>query len=335
MAILILAIFAPGVTAIIITRYLDYKVRKRPSWIQTFSFDHRSLFKQPWFWLTSISGLLYTLVFMGIAVFDRKVLLTSEGFKNFINDAQLSLGILSAFSLLTLLISRIHASYQSEKQITELEQKNNLDLYFTLKDRYISEISAIYNKNYRSITWPIYKTVTFNTIGFGILFKGSPSTGKPLLNNKNINRICINLRNIQECLAILTAPSHREEEYLDKFLSVNKSIMMAMRRLGIEGEEVIKQRDWGMALREETKDWLSDNDIKDHGIDVVNYHDIKEIIEIYNFLLKCLNDVLYDLEMTYGEKIHNEFEGILDSLIYFKPEDNEVLEKIKEKYFDF
>lgn len=143
MAILLLAIFGPGAVAVTITRYLDYKVRDRPSWIQTFSFDHRSLFKQPWFWLISISGLLYTLVFMGIAVFDRKVLLSAEGFRTFIEDASLSLGILSAFSLLLALISRIHASFQQETQIKEAQKKNDADIYLLYKNDFTKEATDL------------------------------------------------------------------------------------------------------------------------------------------------------------------------------------------------
>ncbi len=143
MAILLLAIFGPGAAAVIITRYFDYKVRNRPSWIQTFSFDHRSLFKQPWFWLLSISGLLYTLVFMGIAVFDRKVLLTAEGFRTFIEDASLSIGIMSAFSLLLILISRIHASFQQETQIKEAQKKNDADIYLLYKNDFNKEANDL------------------------------------------------------------------------------------------------------------------------------------------------------------------------------------------------
>ena len=332
MAILLLAIFGPGAAAVIITRCLDYKVRNRPSWMQTFSFDHRSLFKQPWFWLVSISGLIYTLVFMGIAVFDRKILLTSEGFNNFINDSQLSLGILSAFSLLLLLISRIHASYQSEKQIIELEQKNNIDLYFTLKDRYISEISEIYNKNYNRISLPRYKSVSFNTIGFAILFTGSPSNGKPILKERTVNSIYRRLRDIQNCIKTLMTDGLTDEEYFRKLLAFNHLIERTQLLMGIEKGEPTNTIYWGSTINENTKNWMKNNNISHYNLKVITYEDIRVIVEIYQFLFKSYLDVIHEQEITYGDSKLEDINEIIDNHIHFVPSDNEILKRISRKY---
>lgn len=332
MSILLLAIFGPGVLAVIFTRYLDHIVRNKPSWVETLSFDYRSLFKQPWFWLVSISGLLYTLVFMGIAVFDRKVLLTSEGFKNFINDAQLSLGILSAFSLLLLLISRIHTSYQSEKQIIELEQKNNVDLYFTLKDRYISEISEIYIKNYSRISMPRYKSVSFNTIGFAMLFTGSPSSGKPLLRKRTVTRICKRLMDIQNCIKALMTDGLTDEEYFRKLLAVNYLIKRTHRLMGIEEGEPVNGIFWGSSITENTKNWIKENKISDYGIQVITYEDIRIIVEIYQFLFKSYLDVIHEQEITYGDSKLEAVDDIIENHINYVPSDNETLKRIGRKY---
>lgn len=143
--------------------------------------NHKSLMKQKWFQLFSLAGAFYTVSFLGIAMHEKPIELSSAGLNRFIADGQLPIGILSATAVLTLIIARIHASFQVETQIKKLEEKNNIDIYFILKKETTNNINhALKTLNIKRSTF--IKEIEINQNLYNKFFTGKPHEGIPSIN---------------------------------------------------------------------------------------------------------------------------------------------------------
>lgn len=97
-----------------------------------YELDHRSLFQQPLFW-AAIALPLFTCFYLGSFVWVDKLnsfSLTSHGYERFLDISKLPLLILASAVPLVSIVNNLHRTKQTEKQISEAERKNRVDLYY-------------------------------------------------------------------------------------------------------------------------------------------------------------------------------------------------------------
>jgi len=97
-----------------------------------YELDHKSLFQQPLFW-AAIALPLFTCLYFGSFVWIDKIKsfsLTSHGYERFLVISKLPLLILASAVPLVSIVNNLHRTKQTEKQISEAERKNRVDLYY-------------------------------------------------------------------------------------------------------------------------------------------------------------------------------------------------------------
>lgn len=100
------------------------------SWREAFSLNpNRGLEKQGLLWISLIVPVLYFTVFGSIAWSGYSLLLTNEGFREFLNISVLPLGFLAMALPVSVLVSRFHATGQTAEQIIKLTLKNDMDMF--------------------------------------------------------------------------------------------------------------------------------------------------------------------------------------------------------------
>jgi len=137
------------------------------------------LLKQGLLWLVIIAPVNYFVVTGYLAWKDYNVLLTAQGFQKFLEISVLPLGLLSLTIPLSILVSRLHATEQSAKQIEIVSLKNNLDTYRSHRQELFSYFEQIGETDYLSCVKVNFKVHPRLHTNF---FKGSPGQGLPLPN---------------------------------------------------------------------------------------------------------------------------------------------------------
>ncbi|EKQ6730627.1 hypothetical protein ACAY84_004410 [Escherichia coli] len=97
-----------------------------------YKLDHKSLLKQPIFWV-SIGIPLATCIFLGALIWVDKwhsFSLTSHGYSRFLEISKLPLLVLASAVPFASIVNNLHRTIQTEKQITESEKKNMTDGYY-------------------------------------------------------------------------------------------------------------------------------------------------------------------------------------------------------------
>lgn len=134
------------------------------------------LMKQGLLWLVILAPILYFLGTGFLAWQDYDVLLNAEGFKTFLQISVLPLALLSLAIPLSVLISRLHSTEQSAKQIEIVSHKNNLDTYRSHRQELFSYFEQIGETDYLScikVNFKVHPRLHTN------FFLGSPSEGLP------------------------------------------------------------------------------------------------------------------------------------------------------------
>lgn len=105
--------------------------------------NHHNLFKQKLFWL-SIGLPFITFISFGLWVWwGKDPSLTSKGFERFLIISKLPLLFLAASVPLAAIVNNIHRTIQTEKQISEAEQKNKADSYYSHVKFYVDILKAL------------------------------------------------------------------------------------------------------------------------------------------------------------------------------------------------
>lgn len=137
------------------------------------------LSEQGLLWISILSPFLYFLAF-GVASWDGySVSVTSEGLKTFLSISALPLGVLSLALPLSVLVSRLHATKQTAKQIKIIQQKNNLDLFHSHRKELFSYFSQIGEVQYLDCLTGKFKV---HPRVHKVFFTGKPENGVPLIN---------------------------------------------------------------------------------------------------------------------------------------------------------
>lgn len=90
-----------------------------------------SLDKQNLFWIAIITPIIYFVIIGVIAWMGTDVNVNYQGFNKFLEISKLPLGILALSPILGVIVSNIHRTIQTEKQILVTEQKNISDSFYS------------------------------------------------------------------------------------------------------------------------------------------------------------------------------------------------------------
>ncbi|QGX38214.1 hypothetical protein [Permianibacter aggregans] len=141
--------------------------------------EESGLFEQGLLWVSILSPFLYFLA-LGVVSWDGySVSVTSEGLKKFLSISALPLGALSLALPLSVLVSRLHATKQTAKQIKITQQKNNLDLFHSHRKELFSYFGQIGDVQYLDCLTGKFKV---HPRVHKVFFTGRPENGVPLIN---------------------------------------------------------------------------------------------------------------------------------------------------------
>jgi len=141
--------------------------------------EDRGLAEQGLLWVSIISPFLYFTALGVIAWRGYSISLTSDGLKQFFSISTFPLGAFSLSLPLSVLVSRLHATKQTAKQIKITNQKNNIDLFHSHRKElfsYFSQIGEVEYLNCFTGKFKVHPRVHKN------FFIGKPEDGVPLIN---------------------------------------------------------------------------------------------------------------------------------------------------------
>lgn len=141
--------------------------------------EESGLSEQGLLWISILSPFLYFLALGAISWAGHSASLTSKGLKTFLSISALPLGALSLALPLSVLVSRLHATKQTAKQIKITQQKNNLDLFHSHRKELFSYFSQIGEVQYLDCLTAKFKV---HPRVHKIFFTGKPESGVPLIN---------------------------------------------------------------------------------------------------------------------------------------------------------
>lgn len=90
-----------------------------------------SLDKQNLFWIAIITPIMYFVIIGVIAWIGTDINVNYQGFNKFLEISKLPLGVLALSPILGVIVSNIHRTIQTEKQILVTEQKNISDSFYS------------------------------------------------------------------------------------------------------------------------------------------------------------------------------------------------------------
>ncbi|MDP5137931.1 hypothetical protein ORJ04_18425 [Rheinheimera baltica] len=143
--------------------------------------EGRGLAGQGLLWVSILSPFLYFLALGAISWSDHSISLTSDGLKVFFSISALPLGALSLSLPLSVLVSRMHATKQTAKQIQITQLKNNIDLFHSHRKELFSYFGQIGEVKYLGCFTGKFKVHPRVHKAF---FRGKPEDGIPLINQE-------------------------------------------------------------------------------------------------------------------------------------------------------
>lgn len=148
--------------------------------------EETGLSEQGLLWISILCPFLYFLALGTVSWAGYAISLTGEGLKTFVDISALPLAALSLALPLCVLISRLHATKQTAKQIKITQQKNNIDLFHSHRKELFSYFSQIGEVNYLDCLTAKFKVHPRVHKNF---FTGKPESGIPLINEDAFNNI--------------------------------------------------------------------------------------------------------------------------------------------------
>lgn len=187
------------------------------------------LMKQGLLWLVIIAPVLYFLGTGFLAWQDYDVLLNAKGFQTFLQISVLPLALLSLTIPLSVLISRLHSTEQSAKQIEIVSHKNNLDTYRSHRQELFSYFGQIGEIEYLScikVNFKVHPRLHRN------FFLGSPTEGLPSPNVAAFKNVESELSTAQWSIDA-TLRDVNEPMTLSFYLNACSAIFRLSEKLGI------------------------------------------------------------------------------------------------------
>ncbi len=143
--------------------------------------EDRGLAEQGLLWVSILSPFLYFLALGAISWSGHSISLTSDGLKLFLSISALPIGVLSLSLPLSVLVSRMHATKQTAKQIKITQQKNNIDLFHSHRKELFSYFAQIGEVEYLGCLTGKFKV---HPRVHKVFFNGTPEDGIPLMNQE-------------------------------------------------------------------------------------------------------------------------------------------------------
>ncbi|MGV2937770.1 hypothetical protein ACIPUA_22540 [Providencia sp. AGC89] len=111
-------------------------------YFKTFKIDAKPLTQQTLFWLAIVIPIVSFIYFGLFAWWGKTPVFSAHGFERFIKISTLPLGLLSLAIPFTAVINNIHRTVQTNEQIEQTKNKNNLDLLFSHKKSFVEYINS-------------------------------------------------------------------------------------------------------------------------------------------------------------------------------------------------
>lgn len=148
--------------------------------------EDRGLAEQGLLWVSILCPFLYFLALGAISWSGHSISLTSDGLKEFFSISALPLGALSLSLPLSVLVSRLHATKQTAKQIEITQQKNNIDLFHSHRKELFAYFDQIGEVKYLGCLTGKFKV---HPRVHKVFFDGKPEDGVPLVNQEAFKEI--------------------------------------------------------------------------------------------------------------------------------------------------
>jgi len=142
--------------------------------------EDRGLAEQGLLWVSISTPILYFFFLGAISWSGHSISLTTDGLKLFWSISALPLGVLSLALPLSVLVSRLHATKQTAKQIKITQQKNNVDLFYSHRKELFNYFDHLSETKYLGCLTGKYKVHPRVHKNF---FIGKPEDGIPLINH--------------------------------------------------------------------------------------------------------------------------------------------------------
>jgi hypothetical protein len=186
--------------------------------LSLFSLDaDKGLAEQGYLWISILTPVVYFFVFGCVAWEGYSPELSAQGFAEFLKISTLPIGLLSLAIPLTILVSRIHATHQTSKQIEITRHKNNLDSYYAHRKAMFEYFDKI-----NSIKYPGDIEGVFNInprLHLRFFVDKGPSKGTPEVNGGMFDKALVTIAEIQshihEALQSEGDLDERIEDYAD------------------------------------------------------------------------------------------------------------------------
>jgi hypothetical protein len=200
------SIFLPPVLWTVLIAPFLKKRRPRDSWLNVSLMlnPKHGLGSQTLFWLVVLVPLTYFAIFGAITWKDYSVSMDTLGFLKFIEISTLPIGLLSLSIPLTALVTYLHSTAQTAKQI----EKNEHEMFYLHRREFVYYFEQIGQTTINDV-YPVSYKISPRI--HGKLFKGDVSAGIPELDRKKIDGLVLELREAEQCLAkVLTEDTFSE-----------------------------------------------------------------------------------------------------------------------------
>ncbi|WGV22920.1 hypothetical protein QIY50_12655 [Pseudomonas putida] len=178
------------------------------------------LAKQGLFWLSILVPIILFFEFGYFVWSGSSLELSQEGFKNFITLSALPIGLLSLSIPAAALVTKLHSTAQTAKQIIIAEKKNNYDLFYMHRREFSAYYAQIGPLEFLGEFTASYKV---NPRLHAVLFSGEAADGIPMLRAKFISQRIADLKRARELLiGVLTSTDLIEA--LPKYLQFSKIV---------------------------------------------------------------------------------------------------------------
>lgn len=155
------------------------------------------LSNQGLFWISILLPFLLFLEFGSFVWSESSPELSQEGFQNFITMSVLPIGLLSLSIPMAALITKLHSTAQTAKQIVIAEKKNNYDLFYMHRREFSAYYAQIGPLEFLGEFSASYK---INPRLHAILFSGGASAGIPMLRVSFVNERIADIKLARELL---------------------------------------------------------------------------------------------------------------------------------------
>ncbi|OAH52437.1 hypothetical protein AYJ70_07715 [Pseudomonas monteilii] len=237
--LVVMPIIFVGVTSAAIIK----RTRKEEDWKEIFSLNpDYGLDKQPLFWVSVAVPIIYFLGFGYFAWDDYTISLTEPGFREFIRVSALPLGLLGLSLPLAALITKLHSTLQTARQI----EKSKHELFYLHRKEFAAYYAQIGPTKYSQ---DFTANFNINPRIHAKLFEGAASKGTPTLRLDVIGDLTKRVQAARHRLeGMLSAPD--QPKFCAEYTEFCKEIIYLVQYLNVrDAEDFINE--YGVPLPDE------------------------------------------------------------------------------------